>query len=62
MASSSRWDGFGSGSGTVNNTRHWTFQCGGFGVDLRMGSGHDGRCTGKEMANKRSPVFVGKMI
>jgi hypothetical protein len=49
----------------VNNTRDWRLQCGGFGgggVDLRMGSGHGGRGTGKEMTDKRSPVFVGKMI
>jgi hypothetical protein len=43
MASLSRWDVFGSGSGTVNNTRDWRLQCGGGGVDLRMGSGHGGQ-------------------
>jgi hypothetical protein len=50
-------------SGTVNNIRDWRLQCGGGGVDLRMGL--RSRWTGereKEMTDKRSLVFVGKMI
>jgi hypothetical protein len=54
------------GSRTVNNTTDWRLQCGGFGgggVDLRMGSGHGGGETGKEMIGKRSLAIVGeKMI
>jgi hypothetical protein len=66
MASSSRVGCLRIGTGTVNNTRDWRLQCGGFGgfcgggVDLRMGSGHGGRGTGKGMMDKRSPIFVGK--
>jgi hypothetical protein len=46
----------------VNNTRDWRLQCGGGGVDLRMGFSHGGRDMGIEMTDKRLLLFVGKMI